>query len=245
MSRNELTPEALSELVTRCTGVTVTGALLRDRPGASFADLGIDSLGVLGVITACERASGVREIELGDCPTPAALLAAVNAKLAGAPAAVASGHTDHTVLIHAPLDLVWTVTNDVESWPRLFSEYAAVEILRRRGDTIRFRLTMHPDEQGRVWSWVSERTMSAERAEVTAHRVETGPFEFMRIRWTYRQVPDGVRMRWVQDFAMKAGAPVDTAGMTEHINDRTAVQQRRIKSLVEQRARELGLAGRR
>jgi hypothetical protein len=33
--------------------------------------------------------------------------------------------------------------------------------------------------------------------------------------------------------------------MTDHINRNTVVQQRRIKSLVEQRARELGLVGQR
>jgi aromatase len=246
MSTNQLTLEALSELVTRCTGVTVTGALLRQRPESTFADLGVDSLGVLGVIAACERASGALHIDLGECPTPAALLEAVNVQLAGASAAPATpGHTDNTILIHAPFDLVWTMTNDVASWPHLFSEYAGVEILHRSGDTVRFRLTMHPDEQDRVWSWVSERTVSAERAEATAHRVETGPFQFMHIRWTYQHVPEGVRMRWIQDFAMKPGGPVDTAGMTDHINRHTVVQQRRIKSLVEQRARELGSVGRR
>ena len=50
------------------------------------------------------------------------------------------------------------MTNDVESWPELFTEYASAEILDREGDTVRFRLTMHPDENGKVWSWVSERT---------------------------------------------------------------------------------------
>ena len=50
--------------------------------------------------------------------------------------------------------------NDVERWPELFTEYASAEILERDGDTVRFRLTMHPDPEhgGQVWSWVSERT---------------------------------------------------------------------------------------
>lgn len=244
MTTNQLTLEALSEMVTRTTGVPVTEQSLSEQSAATFADLGVDSLGVLGVIAECERVAGTLEVDPGDCPTPAALLAIVNAKLAGAPETSATpGHTDNTVLINAPFHLVWEMTNDVESWPQLFSEYADAEILHRNGDTVRFRLTMHPDQQGTVWSWVSERTMSTERGEATAHRVETGPFEYMNIRWTYEQAPDGVRMRWMQDFRMKPEAPVDTAGMTDHINRNTVVQQRRIKSLVEQRARELGLVG--
>ena len=69
------------------------------------------------------------------------------------------GHVDNSVLIDADFDLVWDVTNDVEHWPELFTEYASAEILERDGDTVRFRLTMHPDENGTAWSWVSERTL--------------------------------------------------------------------------------------
>ena len=67
-----------------------------------------------------------------------------------------SGRTDNQVTIDAPLDLVWDMTNDIESWPNLFTEYAQVEVLERSDTTVRFRLTMHPDERGVVWSWVSE-----------------------------------------------------------------------------------------
>lgn len=69
------------------------------------------------------------------------------------------GHTENSILIDAPLEVVWDSTNDVRSWPNLFSEYAAVDVLAEDGDTVRFRLTMRPDEAGQVWSWVSERTV--------------------------------------------------------------------------------------
>lgn len=144
-----------------------------------------------------------------------------------------AGHTDNAVVIAAPMDVVWDVTNDVASWPSLFSEYASVEILERRGDTVKFRLTMHPDEQGRVWNWVSERTMNPRTRTVNARRVEPGPFEYMYIRWTYREVDGGVEMRWVQDFAMRPDAPLDDAAMTERINANTKIQMSRIKQLVE------------
>ncbi|GAA0526026.1 SRPBCC family protein [Paractinoplanes ferrugineus] len=147
-----------------------------------------------------------------------------------------AGHTDNSVVIDAPLDLVWDMTNDVASWPRLFSEYAAAEILEKRGDLVVFRLTMHPDEEGRIWTWVSQRTADPATRTVRAHRVETGPFEYMNIAWSYTQEADGVRMRWVQDFHMKPSTPVDDDGMTEHLNRNTAIQMQRIKKLVEQAA---------
>lgn len=246
MTKEPLTLEALTEMVTRCAGVKVEPDSLRAAPATTFAELGVDSLGVLGVISECQRLGVTLGADAEACPTPVGLLEMVNTHLAAAPEAPSTpGHTDNTVHIRAPYALVWDMTNDVASWPQLFSEYADAEILHRDGATVRFRLTMYPDEQGRVWSWVSERTMSVEAGEVTARRVETGPFKFMNIKWTYYREPDGVRMRWVQDFEMKPDAPVDTAGMTDHINHNSVIQQRRIKSLVEQRARELGLAGQR
>lgn len=148
-----------------------------------------------------------------------------------------AGHTDNHIVINAPMDLVWSMTNDVPSWPGLFSEYASAQVLERDGDTVTFRLTMHPDEDGRVWSWVSERTPDPVTRTVRAHRIETGPFEHMNIFWEYTQTPGGVRMRWVQDFHMKPQAPVDDAGMTEHLNRNTAVQMQLIKDRVEAAAR--------
>ncbi|MFG3055866.1 SRPBCC family protein [Kitasatospora sp. NPDC048239] len=148
------------------------------------------------------------------------------------------GHTDNEIVIAAPLDLVWEITNDLENWPQLFSEYASVEVLEREGDSVRFRLTMHPDENGQVWSWVSERTTDRSSLAVRARRVEPGPFEFMDIRWEYAEVPAGTRMRWIQDFAMKPTAPVDDDGMVNHINRNSRIQLQLIREKVEKKAGE-------
>jgi aromatase len=154
-----------------------------------------------------------------------------------------AGHTENEITIAAPLDLVWDMTNDLERWPELFSEYASVEILQRRGGLTRFRLTMHPDENGKVWSWVSEREPVRATRTVTARRVEPGPFEFMEIFWAYEEVPGGTRMRWVQDFAMRPDAPVDDAQMTERINGNSKVQLELIREKVERRAGGQAAAG--
>lgn len=146
------------------------------------------------------------------------------------------GHTENAIIIEAPMKLVWDMTNDVASWPQLFSEYASTEILERDGNSVTFRLTMNPDEEGRVWSWVSRRSPDPDRREVRAHRIETGPFEYMYLYWEYREVPEGVRMRWVQDFHMKADAPIDDDWMTDYLNRNTEIQMARIKKLVEEAA---------
>jgi mannose-6-phosphate isomerase-like protein (cupin superfamily) len=146
------------------------------------------------------------------------------------------GHTDNAIEVNAPIGFVWDQTNDVTTWPDLFSEYAKVEVLDGGENTVTFRLTMHPDEQGRVWSWVSTRTCDRPTWTVRARRVETGPFEFMNITWVYEELgPDRTLMRWVQDFHMRPDAPVDTTTMTAHIKRNSVVQMSLIKERVEKR----------
>lgn len=146
-----------------------------------------------------------------------------------------TGHTDNSVVIAADLDYVWDLTNDLELWPQLFTEYASVEVLDRRSDTVRFRLTMHPNPDGVAWSWVSERTLDHAAHQVRAHRIELGWFERMDIEWSYQADDGGTRMRWVQDFAMNAESPVALQAMTDHINRNSAVQMEHIRQEVERR----------
>lgn len=148
-----------------------------------------------------------------------------------------SGHTDNEIVIAAPLQLVWDRTNDIEDWPNLFSEYSAAEILERDGGTVRFRLALRPDDNGKVWSWVSARTPDEATHTVRSQRVETGPFKYMWLFWEYEEVEGGTRMRWVQDFEMKAGAPVDDATMQERLNRNTRIQQDIIRGKLEESAR--------
>ncbi|WP_053744416.1 SRPBCC family protein [Streptomyces sp. NRRL WC-3618] len=149
-----------------------------------------------------------------------------------------SGHTENTITIDAPFDLVWDITNDIENWPRLFTEYSSLEVLSRDGDTTAFRLTMYPDDNGKVWSWVSERTVDRANRTVRARRVETGPFAHMNILWEYTELPGGTQMRWTQDFAMKPDAPVDDEWMTDNINRNSRTQMALIRDRIEQVARD-------
>jgi aromatase len=151
-----------------------------------------------------------------------------------------AGHTENEITIAAPVDLVWDMTNDVEKWPQLFSEYASAQILSRDGDKVTFRLTMHPDDNGTVWSWVSEREADRDTLTVRARRVETGPFDHMDIVWRYEEVPGGTRMVWTQDFAMKPEAPVDDAWMTDNINKNSKVQMALIRDKIEKAAAAAG-----
>ncbi|ASW55184.1 SRPBCC family protein [Plantactinospora sp. KBS50] len=233
-SRRAAGPAEITEILVRHCGLDPDAAAAA--PAASLADLGMDSLALLelqavvsdryGVLLP-ERAALLSIAEIAD-------LVARQSDRSGSPA----GHTDNSVVIAAPFELVWELTNDVPGWPTLFTEYASAEVLRRSGDTVLFRLTMVPDEAGVAWSWVSERTADRDRREVRAHRVETGPFEYMRIHWSYAEVPEGTRMTWVQDFAMRPDAPVTDAQMTERINTNSRLQMEIIRQRIEGVARQ-------
>ncbi|MBP2323144.1 aromatase [Kibdelosporangium banguiense] len=144
-----------------------------------------------------------------------------------------AARTQNSVVVNAPMDLVWSMTNDVASWPHLFSEYSAAEVLETSANKVRFRLTMHPDENGKQWSWVSERVADPVTRTVNARRVETGIFQYMEIRWEYEETGDGIEMRWFQEFAMKPDAPVDEKTMAARIDRNTPIQMARIKQQVE------------
>jgi aromatase len=145
-----------------------------------------------------------------------------------------SAHTDNEIVIEAPLSLVWSIANDVESWPSLFvDEYAAAEVLERTDERIVFRLTTTPDADGRSYSWVSERVLDAEHHRVSSRRVELGPFRYMSIFQELEQRPDGVRLRWVQDFEVRPGAPFTDEQMAARINSNSRQQLRYHKEKIE------------
>ncbi len=146
-----------------------------------------------------------------------------------------AGRTDNSVVIDKPIDEVWTRMNDLENWTNLFTEYSSVEILERDGNTVKFRLTTHPDPEydGQVWSWTSERTMDPDSYTTKSHRIETGPFEYMNIEWYFEPADGGTKMRWVQDFSMKESAPANDEQAQDYLNKNTAEQMKAIKERLE------------
>lgn len=242
-----VTASDIVEILVRSCGLSAETAARA--PQASLEELGLDSLAVLelrGVLADTyrveipEKAAAMSVAEIADLvaqhgqPQPGQPQVGQRSHTGTGSGPTEAGHTENSVVIAAPLSYVWDMTNDVERWPDLFTEYQSVRVLERDGDTVRFRLTMFPDETGAVWSWVSERTVDTSARQVRAHRVETGPFEYMKIHWRYEVQAEGTRMTWVQDFAMRPDAPVDDAWMTQRINTNSKLQMDIIRTRVEE-----------
>jgi aromatase len=151
-----------------------------------------------------------------------------------------SAHTDNEIVIDAPVEVVWEEANNIEQWPLLYDgEYEKAEILDGPPDRVVFRLTMKPQEDGRRYSWVSERVPDVANGLVLARRIETGPFLYMHIVHAYSDAGNGsTRMRWIQDFEMRPGAPFTDEQMATRINNGSEHNMRTHKQVIEQHWRD-------
>ena len=76
-----LSHDVLAEVITRCAGARTDGATLRGTQ-PTFTDLGVDSLGLLGVVAELELTLGIQfGAEAETCTSPAELLDIANSRL--------------------------------------------------------------------------------------------------------------------------------------------------------------------
>ncbi len=97
------------------------------------------------------------------------------------------GHTVNSVVINAPYEKVFDISNDIERWTELFGgEYKEATVEKREGNKITFKLM---DDEGRTWkSW---RLLFKDKNFAYAEREEPKfPFKFMKIIWLYTQRRD-------------------------------------------------------
>jgi aromatase len=144
------------------------------------------------------------------------------------------GHTVNSIVINAPYELVFDVSNHIERWTELFGkEYASADVLERKGNEITFRLT---DEDGK--SWVSKRWLFKELKMAYAQRWEPlFPFKYMKIVWYYFETPEGIKMTWIQDFEMDPGFTKFTAEQIEgFVNEHSQHNMKIFKKVIEAEA---------
>jgi aromatase len=143
------------------------------------------------------------------------------------------GHTCNSVVINAPYDLVFEISNDIPRWTELFgSEYKKAEILKKEANKITFRLTDDEDK-----SWVSWRLLFKDNFFTYSERHEPKfPFEFMKIIWLYTPKPEGVELTWIQHFKMDAKAKFSDEQVEGFINKHSKDNLLIFKSVIEKAA---------
>ena len=143
------------------------------------------------------------------------------------------GHTCNSIIINAPYDLVFDISNDFPRWTELFgTEYKKAEIVSKEGNKITFRLTDDEDK-----SWVSWRLLFKEKFFTYSEKQEPKfPFKFMKIIWLYTKKPSGVEMTWIQHFEMDEKAKFNDQQVEGFINKHSIDNLKIFKEAIEKSA---------
>jgi ribosome-associated toxin RatA of RatAB toxin-antitoxin module len=116
-------------------------------------------------------------------------------------------HTEHTITVNAPVEVVWPVLVDVEGYARIFPPTQEVTILEESPEHQIARLVV--DVNGVVQSWVSRRDIDAKRGVIAYRQLENAPLMgYMGGEW--RALPlgdDQTQLVLTHDF--KPREPVD------------------------------------
>ncbi|MFJ8111872.1 acyl carrier protein [Streptomyces sp. NPDC096132] len=79
---DRITLEELAGLIKKAAGITVAPELLKEQADSEFGELGIDSLGMLGIVGELENRFGTAlDVDLEHCRTPREFLDQLNSAL--------------------------------------------------------------------------------------------------------------------------------------------------------------------
>ncbi|POM22834.1 putative polyketide cyclase [Actinomadura rubteroloni] len=124
-----------------------------------------------------------------------------------APEVSAMKHTEHTVTVNAPLDVVWEVLVDVEGYAEIFPPTQEVTMLEQSPEHQIARLVV--DVNGEIQSWVSRRDIDVQHRIISYRQLENAPLmAHMGGDWRALPIKDDVtQLVLTHDF--KAKDPVD------------------------------------
>jgi len=147
------------------------------------------------------------------------------------------GHTCNSIIIDAPYDLVFDISNKIERWTELFgNEYVQADVLKIEGNRIEFQLT-NKDGQ----SWTSFRLLYKDHKFAYAQKNEpTFPFKHMKIIWLYTEAEGGIMMTWIQDFEKDPKFEKFSEEQIEgFVNEHSQHNMKIFKNVIEREARKI------
>ena len=145
------------------------------------------------------------------------------------------GHTCNSIIINAPYDLIFDISNDIPRWTELFGgEYKKAEVVRKEGNKITFKLTDDEDK-----SWQSWRLLFKDKYLAYAEREEPKfPFKYMKIIWLYTpKASGGIELTWIQHFEMDDKAKFNDEQVEGFINKHSKENLQIFKKVIEEAAK--------
>jgi aromatase len=150
----------------------------------------------------------------------------------------------NSIIIHADFDIVFDLTNDIENWKNLFTEYKESKVLKKEGNYVLFQLTTVPDENNISRTWKSERNIDKANKKITARRIEPLlPFRFMNIVWFYREIGNQTEMTWIQDYEVDPTSGYSEQMVTAYLDKTSKEQLSVIKSAIEKETQNRAFKG--
>jgi aromatase len=143
------------------------------------------------------------------------------------------GHTCNSIIINAPYDVIFDISNTIPRWTELFGgEYKEALVVKKEKNKITFKLT---DKEERTWQ--SFRLLFKENYLAYAEREEPKfPFEFMKIIWLYTPKPEGIELTWIQHFKMDSKAAFTDEQVEGFINQHSKENLKIFKAVIEKEA---------
>jgi aromatase len=143
------------------------------------------------------------------------------------------GHTCNSIIINAPYDVIFDISNTIPRWTELFGgEYKEALVVKKEKNKITFKLT---DKEERTWQ--SFRLLFKENYLAYAEREEPKfPFEFMKIIWLYTPKPEGIELTWIQHFKMDSKAAFTDEQVEGFINQHSTENLKIFKAVIEKEA---------
>jgi aromatase len=143
------------------------------------------------------------------------------------------GHTCNSIIVNAPYDLIFDISNTIPRWTELFGgEYKEAIVVKKENNKITFKLT---DKEERTWQ--SFRLLFKENYLAYAEREEPKfPFEFMKIIWLYTPKPEGIELTWIQHFKMDSKAAFTDEQVEGFINQHSKENLKIFKAVIEKEA---------
>ncbi len=152
--------------------------------------------------------------------------------------------TDNSIIIEREPEEVFAITNDLESWPRLFANYKRVTVLDRKqkdgSEEVWFEIEAipHEDEDGEDdhdHVWRSRRLI--DHTNMTAIGIREDPmfpFSSWKLTITYEPAGSGhTKMSWIQDFKMDPKSDHTDQEIADWINKESPDEMADIKKRIE------------
>lgn len=106
-------------------------------------------------------------------------------------------HTENSIVMSAPADIVFHTASNLELWPKILSHYRWVRFLRRTpsGGVV----AMAARRSGIPIQWTSELTVDREKLEIHFHHLKAFT-RGMHVVWTLHPNPEGTEVRIHHDL---------------------------------------------